>query len=295
MPLGQPKGLTHMTVPKMLVVLSGGQDSITCLHWALAHAQEVRAVFINYGQRHIREQSAARAACFLTHVCLDEINVPGTLVGTSPLVSAAKLEQYADWTQLPGGLEKTFVPLRNLLFLTLAANRAIAWGCDQLVTGVCQEDFGGYPDCRQVFVLAAEAAIRLGTFLDPNAKFTIRTPLMNLSKADSVKLALELHGCYGALGFSHTAYDGSYPPTGKDHATLLRAKGFEQAMVPDPLVVRAYWEGAMGLPDSPNYLQHMKRIMEMNPHTRHWAQPLDKNDEYLVFMTDRLNKLRAAL
>lgn len=243
-------------IDKMLVVLSGGQDSTTCLHWAKQKAKEVRAISVHYGQRHAIELESARQIADLANVPLEIVMVGNILQSTSPLVSNAKLEQYPDHHSLPGGLEKTFVPMRNQLFLTIAANRAIAWGASDMVTGVCQEDFGGYPDCRAPFIFAVEAAIRLGSSLDPDYEFRIHTPLMNMMKSESIHLALTLPDCYAALGYSHTAYDGAYPPTGHDHATLLRAKGFEEAGVPDPLIIRAFWEGLMDLPPTRNYQQY---------------------------------------
>lgn len=241
-----------------VVVLSGGQDSTTCAFWAKQRFDKVTAVTINYGQRHAREIVAANEIANLAGLDgWERIDVSGVLKSTSPLTDQqADLGQYKDWQHLPGGLEKTFVPMRNMLFLTLAANRAIAQGCSALVTGVCQEDFGGYPDCRRVFINAMEDAI--GKSMDMG--FEIHTPLMDLSKAESVALALSLPGCYAALGFSHTAYDGAYPPLGHDHATLLRAKGFEQAGVPDPLIVRAYWEGLMPLPFTSPYAKYRQEI-----------------------------------
>ena len=244
---------------KALVILSGGQDSTTCLHWAAERFEEIYCVTYDYGQRHARELDAAVMVTSMLGDQMKEhsiVTVGPILQGSSPLVSANKLEQYSDMHSLPGGLEKTFVPGRNLLFLTLAANHAYARGIFNLVTGVCQEDYGGYPDCRQTFIDAAQAAIRLGFGYDDNDPFSameIHTPLMYLTKAQSVELAFTMPECWKALAYTHTAYDGQYPPTGSDHATLLRAKGFFEAGRPDPLVVRAYCEGLMPLPDTSNY------------------------------------------
>lgn len=245
-----------------LVVLSGGQDSTTCLFWALHQGWDVSAVTYDYGQRHQRELRAARKVVALAEEQFEKTIPHGTvkvgpiLQGTSPLTDHDEvLEQYPDG-DLPGGLEKTFVPMRNQLFLTLAANHAYVRGINRLVTGVCQEDSGGYPDCRQSFVTAVEQACNTGTFTgEPGTlpPLRIHTPLMWLSKAHSVHLACQLPGCIDALAFSHTAYDGQFPPVGNDHATVLRAKGFEEAGVADPLVLRAVRMGLMDLPRTANY------------------------------------------
>ena len=244
---------------KAVVVLSGGQDSTTCAYWAKAQGMVLSAITFNYGQRHAIELEAAREVArrlgITDHEILDIGN--GVLQGTSPLVDKhATLEQYADHHSLPGGLEKTFVPMRNQLFLTIAANRAYCVDARHLVTGVCQEDNGGYPDCTEEFISRFEEVSGEGTFTGDDgapAGLRVLTPLMHLTKADSVKLALELEGCYEALAFSHTAYDGAFPPVGHDHATLLRAKGFEEAGVPDPLVLRCFAQGLMDLPHTANY------------------------------------------
>lgn len=252
--------MTHRT--SAMVVLSGGQDSTTCLYWAKSRFDDVHAVTFDYGQRHRAEIDAAitiaRRADVLSHevVYLRE----GILAGKSPLISNTHLEQYEDHHSLPGGLEKTFVPCRNQLFLTIAANRALARNIHTLVTGVCQEDYGGYPDCRREFIDHVENALTSGTFADGEAQFRILTPLMFLTKAASVQLALQYPGCYSALAWSHTSYDGAYPPVGRDHATLLRAKGFEEAGVPDPLILRAHKDGLMELPLTENYKDAAKWI-----------------------------------
>lgn len=235
---------------KAIIVLSGGQDSTTCGFWAKQQGyNELHAVTFNYGQRHARELKAARKIGQILQVDTHEFLDLGAnvLCGTSPLVSGNELEQYKDFNSLPGGLEKTFVPMRNQLFLTIAANRAYVQGCNTLITGVCEADNGGYPDCTKNFINAIERASTIGTFTGAQVPgpLQILTPLMHLSKKETVLLSLKLEGCYQALAYTHTSYDGAYPPTGHDHATLLRAKGFAEAGVPDPLILRAMKEGAL--------------------------------------------------
>lgn len=244
-----------------LVVLSGGQDSTTCLFWARQYFDVVHAVTFDYNQRHRREIQAAIDVAKIAGVASHEIIELGPILkGTSPLTNPAEeLELYEDadsMAEIIGDrVEKTFVPMRNALFLTLAANRAVCMGVEHLVTGVCQADNANYPDCRQSFVSAQEVTIAEAL----GRPFNIHTPLMDLSKAQSIHLAMQLDPAslipvpYAALAFSHTAYDGTYPPVSKDHANTLRAQGFLEADVPDPLVVRAVREGLMELPTTPNY------------------------------------------
>lgn len=243
---------------KALVVLSGGQDSTTCLAWARNRFDEVHALTINYGQRHAIEIAGAKMIGILGQLDSHEIlTLPaGILEGTSPLTDPNQpVPQYTSQDEVPDGVAKTFVPLRNQFFLTLAANRAFVLGCTHLVTGVCQTDYSGYPDCRQEFVDSLAETINKGTFTGEDwllGELTIHTPLMNLTKAESVDLAIA-EGAYGMLAYSHTAYDGSYPPAGTDAASLLRAKGFEEADIPDPLILRAWINGLTNLPETKNY------------------------------------------
>lgn len=251
-----------------LVVLSGGQDSTLCLFWALQRwgSGNVAAITFNYNQRHAREIESAVAVAQLAKITSHEIlDVGPILSGKSPLTNPdVPLEQYQSYDQMEAVIgtrvETTFVPMRNALFLTLAGNRAEVLDIDNIVTGVCQADNANYPDCRRSFIDMQEQTINhaLGYVarsdgVVPLVTKRIHTPLMLLSKAQSVMLAVNTPGAYPALAWTHTAYDGSYPPTGKDHATLLRAHGFEEACVPDPLVLRAHSEGAMDLPDTVNY------------------------------------------
>lgn len=229
-----------MKMRKALVVLSGGQDSTTCLYYAMRHAEQVIALTFDYGQRHAVEVDAAIEIAVLAKVHHEVVELLGNvLTGTSPLVNPnEKLEQYADADALPGGIEKTFVPMRNALFLTIAANRAVVHGCDVIVTGISQEDYGGYPDCRDTFIVAMQAMINYA--IGESAPVPrLYAPLLRLNKADTVRMALTLPGCMDALALSHTCYKGVFPPCGTCHACLLRARGFQQAGVLDPLMVRA--------------------------------------------------------
>ena len=229
---------------KALVVLSGGQDSTTCLFWAVKHYDEVHAITFNYGQKHNREIKSAEQVAFIAGVESHTIvDIPDILKSRSPLLDkSVTLETYDNYEEMDAiigdRVELTFVPMRNAFFLTLAANYAVAMNCFTLVTGVCQQDNANYPDCREGFINAQINTINQALGID---NFKIETPLMYLSKAESIKLAQEVDAM-GALAFSHTCYAGEFPPYGKCHACVLRAHGFEEAGVPDPLIERAKHE-----------------------------------------------------
>ncbi|QJT70916.1 7-cyano-7-deazaguanine synthase [Vibrio phage vB_VcorM_GR7B] len=243
-----------------VVVLSGGQDSTTCLHWAIREygRENVRAICFNYGQRHITETILARKIADRAQVPFEIIALGHDILqGTSPLTNRnEKVEQYADADSLPGGLENTFVPSRNLVFLTIASNRAYVHRLRHIVTGVCEEDFGGYPDCRQVFIDKLQAATNAALFLEEDFGedhlIKITTPLMHLSKKATVELAQELGDeCMEAISFTHTCYNGKDFTRGENgnvvlgcgscHSCLLRKRGFDEAGIDDPARARYQW------------------------------------------------------
>lgn len=243
---------------KALVVLSGGQDSTTTLFWAIRKFDEVHAVTFDYGQRHRIEIEAARTVAKMAGVKSHEIiELPNCLHSTSPLTSDNPLEQYEDPDQMAevigDRVEKTFVPMRNMLFLTVAMNRAVELRCGVVVTGICQEDNANYPDCREEFRERFEAAANTALGLEGSFCIDVLAPLMYMDKADTVRMAYADPACWAALAFSHTSYDGKYPPTDMNHANVLRADGFARAGLPDPLVLRAHREGLMDLPAGCNY------------------------------------------
>lgn len=236
---------------KFLVVLSGGQDSATCLLWALRQAgyrpDAVRAISFDYGQRHRVELEAAANICRFVGVAHEVVGVEGLLRSTSPLLDKdTLLETYTDPASMEAiignRVELTFVPLRNPFFLMVAANYAVAAGCDTLVTGVCAMDNANYPDCTPDFVEAIAFTINeaLGRHRDDytGPMFAIAAPLLYKTKAQTVELAMKLPMGREVMALTHTCYAGEVPPCGKCHACVLRADGFAKAGVPDPLVER---------------------------------------------------------
>ncbi len=216
-----------------LVVLSGGQDSTTCLYWALARwgTGRVTALTFDYGQRHRLELDCARRVAILAGVPHEilPINTFAALGG-----NALTGDQPVPVGDAPvTGLPDTFVPGRNLIFLTFAAAYAYQRGIHHVVTGVAQTDYSGYPDCRETTLQALEQAISLGM----DYSIELHTPLMHLSKAATVELATTV-GALPVLAFTHTCYNGLQPPCGECSACLLRAKGFAEAEQVDPLLAR---------------------------------------------------------
>ena len=218
---------------KALVVLSGGQDSTTCLYWAIDRfgRENVSSVTFDYGQRHrIELISAAEIADFagVPNVILP-IDTFTALGGDALTTTDIAVESAADEET---GLPNTFVPGRNLIFLTFAAAFAYQRNITHLVTGVAQTDYSGYPDCREETMNSLQTAIQRGM----ESEVQIHTPLMHLSKKETVELAQEL-AALPAMAMTHTCYNGQRPPCGHCAACELRAKGFAEAGVADPLLL----------------------------------------------------------
>jgi 7-cyano-7-deazaguanine synthase len=219
---------------KVLVVLSGGQDSSTCCAMACLEFDELHAITFNYGQKHAIEIESAiavgKALGVVSHELIDL--GAGILKSSSPLVSSNPLGKYESIEDLPDGVEPTFIPGRNVLFLTIAANRAAALGINTLITGLCEE----YWDCRLSFVNRMAEALGDGIYGNPKG-FHILTPLMHLNKAQSVKLAAEVMGDRfdEIMSLTHTCYDGVRGGCGSCHACHLRDRGFREAGIDDPI------------------------------------------------------------
>lgn len=214
---------------RAVVLFSGGQDSTTCLYWAKRQGADVLALAFDYGQRHAVELEQARKIAEIADVPLDVLDLRG-LLGNSALTD---LDREVDGAHPNDGtLPATFVPGRNLLFLSLAASYAYNRKVFDLVAGVCQTDFSGYPDCRRVFIESMETTLSLA--MAPH-DFRIHTPLMYLDKADTFKLAEDLGALEVVLEYSHTDYFGDrserhewgYGRLDND-ASRLRARGWEE-------------------------------------------------------------------
>ncbi|MDQ6421814.1 7-cyano-7-deazaguanine synthase QueC [Paenibacillus sp. LHD-117] len=209
-----------MKKEKAVVVFSGGQDSTTCLFWALDRFAEVEAITFDYGQRHKLELDCAAEIA-------KELNIKHHVLDMSLLNQLAPNALTRDdiaIEQNEGELPTTFVDGRNLLFLTFAAVLAKGIGAKHIVTGVCETDFSGYPDCRDVFIKSLNVTLNLSM----DYGFVIDTPLMWLNKAETWALADEL----GAFDFVRertlTCYNGiPADGCGDCPACKLRRKGLD--------------------------------------------------------------------
>lgn len=206
---------------KAFVVFSGGQDSTTCLFWAKSMFAEVETVTFDYGQRHKAEIQCA------TEIA-KELGVRQTILDMSllnQLAPNALTRQDIDIDQKEGELPTTFVDGRNLLFLSFAAIAAKQAGARHLVTGVCETDFSGYPDCRDSFIKSLNVTLNLSM----DYPFVIHTPLMWLDKAETWRLADDLGAFQFVREKTLTCYNGvPGDGCGECPACKLRRAGLEK-------------------------------------------------------------------
>jgi 7-cyano-7-deazaguanine synthase len=207
---------------KAVVVFSGGQDSTTCLFWAMEQFAAVEAVTFDYNQRHRTEIECAKEITKelgIKHHVLD-MSLLNQLAPNALTRADIEVKDGED-----GDLPSTFVPGRNLLFMSFAGVLASQVGARHIVTGVCETDFSGYPDCRDIFIKSLNVTLNLS--MDEN--FVIHTPLMWLNKAETWKLADDL----GAFEFVRTktltCYNGIIADgCGVCPACLLRKNGLDE-------------------------------------------------------------------
>ncbi|GAB5535530.1 MAG: 7-cyano-7-deazaguanine synthase QueC [Rubricoccaceae bacterium] len=217
-----------------LVLFSGGQDSTTCLFWALTHFDRVEALGFDYGQTHGVELAQARQIA-------EAADVPFVVKDLAGLLGGSALVEGGDTNAahvLAPDLPASFVPGRNALFLTLASSHGYLREIHDLVGGMCETDYSGYPDCRLDFVQSQQQTLELAL----DAPLRIHTPLMHLTKAETWKLARDLGTVRGldvletVREMSHTDYHGDRSERhdwgyGRldNPASVLRATGYAEA------------------------------------------------------------------
>lgn len=221
---------------KAVVLLSGGLDSTTALYLAKKEGFEVYAISFDYGQRHDKELECAKTIS-------EEAGVADYLVvkmnmnawGGSALTDS-KIEipeANVESKEIP----ITYVPARNMIFLSLAASYAEVVGAQDIFIGVSEVDYSGYVDCRQEFLDSMEKAINLGTVCgaEQGKKIRIRAPFINMTKAEEVNLGIELGVDYGK---TWSCYKGEEEACGVCDSCKLRLEAFEKAGYSDPLKYR---------------------------------------------------------
>lgn len=208
---------------KAVVVFSGGQDSTTCLFWAIKKFDEVIAVSFDYGQKHIEELQCAEKICKDNNIEFHVLDM--TLLNQLAPNSLTRKDIEVCKEKKEGELPNSFVDGRNLIFLTFVGVFAKQRNINNIVTGVSQSDFSGYPDCRDIFVKSTNVTLNLA--MDYN--FVIHTPLMWIDKAETWKMAYDLGVIDIIKNETLTCYNGIIGDgCGECPSCKLRMKGYEE-------------------------------------------------------------------
>ena len=220
-----------------VVLLSGGLDSYTAAAIVQAEGYALHALTIRYGQRHASELAAARrVAAALSVAAHLELDLDLRGIGGSALTTDDPVPRDRDLSE--PGIPATYVPARNTIFLSLALAWAEALGARDIVLGVNALDYSGYPDCRPEFIRAFEVLAGLATKAGVEGeRFQLHTPLITLTKSDIIRRGVALGLDYA---ITHSCYDPAPDgaPCGGCDSCLLRARGFAQARIADPLRLR---------------------------------------------------------
>lgn len=216
---------------KAIVLFSGGLDSTTCLYWALDKGYECETLTVSYGQKHDREVRSARQIAEKLGVKQHFVTLDFPWLASSSLVDKNQPIPDQPMEEIESGkIPSTYVPGRNLVFLSVAASLMDAVRADAIVAGPNAVDFSGYPDCTPAFFNAAREAINRGTERGVTCGVEVLAPLMDLNKADIVRLGAKL-GVPFELTWS--CYNGGDKPCGHCDSCKLRARGFAEAGVKD--------------------------------------------------------------
>ncbi len=208
---------------RAIVVFSGGQDSTTCLFWALKKFDKVIAIAFDYGQKHKLELQCGEKICKDNDIEFHVLDM--SLLNQLASNSLTRKNMTVDKEQKDGELPNSFVDGRNLVFLTFAAIFAKQHNIDNIVTGVSQSDFSGYPDCRDIFVKSTNVTLNLAM----DYQFVIHTPLMWIDKRDTWKMAYDLGVIDIIKNNTLTCYNGIIGDgCGECPSCTLRRKGYEE-------------------------------------------------------------------
>jgi len=217
---------------KAIILFSGGLDSTTCLGWALNEGYDCMALTADYGQRHRREIEGAKKIAAHYGIRLETVSLALPWLKTSSLVDGDAVLPDEKFENIGSSIPSTYVPGRNLMFLSLAASWADSVNAQAIIAGPNILDYSGYPDCRPDFYNSFAETAKFGTRLGATGKpIEIITPIIKLSKADIVRLAVKLKV---PLQFTWSCYAGGKKPCGHCDSCKLRAKGFAEAGVTDP-------------------------------------------------------------
>lgn len=222
-----------MDKKKAVVLLSGGLDSATTLAVAKNENYDIYAISFDYGQKHLRELEAAKKICARYKIKHKVIKVD--LGWARSALTDKKIKIPEQREEIGKDIPPTYVPARNLLFLSYALAFAESINAEAIFIGANARDYSGYPDCRPEFYRALQVAVEVGTKSGVEGKpVKIKYPLINLTKAEIIKKGLSLNVPYE---LTWSCYKGGKKACGKCDSCILRAKGFREANAKDPIEI----------------------------------------------------------
>lgn len=217
---------------KAIILFSGGLDSTTCLAYAKSQGFDCYALSFSYGQKHVAELEAAKRIAAAMGVTHSVVELPTFQFGDSALTNDQ--QAISDFTGTSSTVPNTYVPARNTVFLANALALAETIGAADIFIGVSAIDYSGYPDCRPEFIAAFQKLANLATKVGvEEGLIQVQTPLIHLSKAQTIELGLSLGVDYSMTVSCYRA-DASGAACGKCESCVFRKKGFAEARQPDP-------------------------------------------------------------